>query len=751
MSTDLERAYGRLRASLAKLMLACGFPNSEDPDQVEALADTLDERAGAVIASIGLLRHEARRAAARHPALTLSIPVDQADGAGAAHSPNPFVKLAVVAFLLLFVSAAGAQTVALTATQLGGPATPYSGTLIVTPTWCPGAASFRAYGGGQTSALPIKVPVVSGTFSVVLNDPSIGSPANSGWSLSTPTHALAGYSCVQVSPAWCAGGVCNLDNYIPSVPALAPAQPFVVTINGIAGALTFTGSVSCNATTLTCNFTGGGSMTWPTGGAGIPNYNGSSAWGTSYSASNQIPASFIATLNQSTTGTAANITATSNSTLASLPSLSLPYSQLTGTPTLPQTIASASHKWLNSYTAGTGMFTETQPSCEDLSDSGSACNQASSAFDAAGAAAAAQSNAEAYSANAGNLASGTVNAARLPSTVAQTNQANTYTAGYKQTFASSASTAGMSFAGVTADPSGAGAGDAWYRSDTGRWSVYASAVQRVAYLSDIPSALPPNGSAGGDLSGTYPSPSVAGLKGLALPTLAAQTGYLYDNNGVLALQTPSGSGNVNGSGSSTANNFAAMNNTTSTAIKDSGYSASSFDAAGAAAARAAVESCASGYFLDQTSTAGGGSADCAQVNYSQLAGTQPNPRILGYTLQRSESGAADSNLLTVTPPASAGVYQVCWTLDVSAASSATIGFTASWKDANGTAQSPTNLSTFKMTVAAPALTFTTSAAGNFSGCYQIDTDNSATNIVVAMTWSGTSMTAKASAWVQKLI
>jgi hypothetical protein len=30
---------------------------------------------------------------------------------------------------------------------------------------------------------------------------------------------------------------------------------------------------------------GGGSMTWPAGGAGIPNYNGSSAWGTSYTTS----------------------------------------------------------------------------------------------------------------------------------------------------------------------------------------------------------------------------------------------------------------------------------------------------------------------------------------------------------------------------------------------------------------------------------------------------------------------------------
>jgi hypothetical protein len=35
------------------------------------------------------------------------------------------------------------------------------------------------------------------------------------------------------------------------------------------------------------------SISWPSGGAGIPNYTGSSAWGTSYSASSQIPNTFI--------------------------------------------------------------------------------------------------------------------------------------------------------------------------------------------------------------------------------------------------------------------------------------------------------------------------------------------------------------------------------------------------------------------------------------------------------------------------
>ncbi|CAB4126252.1 hypothetical protein UFOVP153_61 [uncultured Caudovirales phage] len=48
----------------------------------------------------------------------------------------------------------------------------------------------------------------------------------------------------------------------------------------------------------------------------------------------KMDATTVPTWNQSTTGTAANITATSNATLTTLSALSLPYSQLTGTPTL---------------------------------------------------------------------------------------------------------------------------------------------------------------------------------------------------------------------------------------------------------------------------------------------------------------------------------------------------------------------------------------------------------------------------------
>lgn len=103
----------------------------------------------------------------------------------------------------------------------------------------------------------------------------------------------------------------------------------------------------------TINSSGGGSMTYP--GAGIANSTGS-AWGTSYSTTGTGTVLALATsptlvtpalgtptsgdfstgtftwptFNQNTTGTAANITASSNSTITTLSALSLPGSQVSG-------------------------------------------------------------------------------------------------------------------------------------------------------------------------------------------------------------------------------------------------------------------------------------------------------------------------------------------------------------------------------------------------------------------------------------
>jgi hypothetical protein len=74
-----------------------------------------------------------------------------------------------------------------------------------------------------------------------------------------------------------------------------------------------------------------------------------------------------------------------------------------------------------------------------------------------------------------------------------------------------------------------------------------------------------------------------------------------------------------------------------------------------------------------------------------------------------------------------------------------------WKDSNGNAQTPTNLSLTQTGTAAPALTFTTSAASNYSGCQTYDTDGSATAMVVKLTLaSGTLTASKASATIERL-
>lgn len=120
------------------------------------------------------------------------------------------------------------------------------------------------------------------------------------------------------------------------------------------------------------------------------------------------------------------------------------------------------------------------------------------------------------------------------------------------------------------------------------------------------------------------------------------------------------------------------------------------------------------------------------------------------TSQKSESGA-DANVLTCTPPAVAGSYRVRFELSVSAANTATLGWTATWTDSSGNAQTPTNLSLYQSGTAAPALTFATSAAGNYYGDAQIDINNAAANIVIKLTFSGTSFTGKASASVERVI
>ncbi len=89
--------------------------------------------------------------------------------------------------------------------------------------------------------------------------------------------------------------------------------------------------------------------------------------------------------------------------------------------------------------------------------------------------------------------------------------------------------------------------------------------------------------------------------------------------------------------------------------------------------------------------------------------------IRGLTSQKAVTNAGDTNVLTVTPPAAVGTYRLSAAISLSSATSGVVGWTATWVDSNGNAQSPTNLSLIQSGTAAPALTFTTSAAGNYHG------------------------------------
>jgi hypothetical protein len=120
------------------------------------------------------------------------------------------------------------------------------------------------------------------------------------------------------------------------------------------------------------------------------------------------------------------------------------------------------------------------------------------------------------------------------------------------------------------------------------------------------------------------------------------------------------------------------------------------------------------------------------------------------TSQKAETTTADANVLTCAPAAVAGTYRISVVVSVSAATSGIIGWTATWTDSNAAAQTPVELELFQNATAAPALTFTTSAAGNYHGSALIDVNNAGTSIVIKWIGGGTT-TAKMSAMVERVI
>jgi hypothetical protein len=139
------------------------------------------------------------------------------------------------------------------------------------------------------------------------------------------------------------------------------------------------------------------------------------------------------------------------------------------------------------------------------------------------------------------------------------------------------------------------------------------------------------------------------------------------------------------------------------------------------------------------------------INSSWSYSTEANLSAAQCEISQKSETAADSNVLTCARISQSGSYRIRFVMSVSAASSATLGWSATWTDSNGNAQAPRNLALVQSGRAAPGLTFTTSAAGNYYGYADVDVNSAGTDIVVKLTFSGTSFTAKVSASVEKLI
>lgn len=131
-------------------------------------------------------------------------------------------------------------------------------------------------------------------------------------------------------------------------------------------------------------------------------------------------------------------------------------------------------------------------------------------------------------------------------------------------------------------------------------------------------------------------------------------------------------------------------------------------------------------------------------------GASPNLTLTpGLTAQKTETGSADASVLSLTPVAAAGTYRACLNASVSSATSGIIAWTLSYKNSNSVAQTNDTMPLFQQGTAAPNTTFTTSAAGEYQGCWQFDIDNSATAIVVKWVGGGTTA-AKVSATIERL-
>jgi hypothetical protein len=185
------------------------------------------------------------------------------------------IRIALVAFgMFCLYALLPAQTVTVTASNLQDGASPANGTIYWKPAVQGGvSASYRKPGGGIATVTPVSAAVSNGAFSLTLPDTTLTTPQNICFSVSLNTSngsvLGAGYSCVQPhgtavgSNDWCQAGVCNFDNYTPSLPVqpIFYGSPDMMTMwntlvsANIAAGNTLTPVTLTDASTVTFNAT----------------------------------------------------------------------------------------------------------------------------------------------------------------------------------------------------------------------------------------------------------------------------------------------------------------------------------------------------------------------------------------------------------------------------------------------------------------------------------------------------------------
>lgn len=425
--------------------------------------------------------------------------------------------------LLLAAAGLHAQLVTVTGSNVtDSTGTPINGTIFFQPTANDGTPiSYRLLGRGQVTLQTVSAPISNGAFSLHIADTTQTQPQNvcyKVWATNSTRQVVfgannkglaSGYDCVQVAASWCADGQCNFDNYQPNLPA-GQSSALPTTNYDLAGA-----AATAQAAAKTYTDTQLAALPQSSGG-GITTGQMNSAISAAISSLNLLSASQHAATDFDLAGAAAtaqaNAIANASSALtAAITGLSLGTAATHATADF-DAAGAASTAQTNAVSAAQAATT----SAISALSLGTASQKAVSFFDAAGAATSAVAGIPtATSSQAGLLSAanwstfnakqaalsvsndtnvtggvsggtftlgwtGTLAKTRLLATTVFTDQANSFSAGSKQSFAASATAAGMRLSGVTADPSSLAAGDQWFRTDLGQVSYSdGSAVHRV--------------------------------------------------------------------------------------------------------------------------------------------------------------------------------------------------------------------------------------------------------------------------------